>query len=91
MCEWHLTAGAMDLCQMGDYLGNKKTQREKEEQREVVVAIPTMHEEEELITNDFEYLKRAWSSSDLLTTFIFKNQKNNRMRGCRLRALEFSY
>jgi hypothetical protein len=41
----------------GDYLGNKKTQREEE--REVVVAIPTMHEEEEIITNDFEYLKRA--------------------------------
>jgi hypothetical protein len=34
-----------------------------------------MHEEEEIITNDFEYLERAWSSSDLLTTFILKNQK----------------
>ncbi len=72
MCEWHLTAGAMDLCQMGILWVIKKI---KERRREVVVAIPTMHEEEEIITNDFEYLERAWSSSDLLTTFILKNQK----------------
>jgi hypothetical protein len=50
-----------------------------------------MHEEEEIITNDFEYLKRAWSSSDLLTLLLKKQKKNNQMRGCRLSALDFSY
>jgi hypothetical protein len=59
MCESHLTAGAMDLCQMGIIWVIKISKREEEQQREVVVAIPTMHEEEEIITNDFEYLKRA--------------------------------
>jgi hypothetical protein len=46
----------MDLCQMGILWVIKKI---KERRREVVVAIPTMHEEEEIITNDFEYLERA--------------------------------
>ncbi len=65
----------MGRCQMGIIWVIKKSQRREAEEREVVVAIPTMHEEEDIITNDFEYLKRAWSSSDLLTTFTLKKPK----------------